>query len=261
MMLRPTSSSIRQATNLLRVFSRPNKVNSHAYITYAFSRPYYIGARTYQGPPIRRVHTSPSPRRISTTSPGGNYQSENRYIVQSTNPGEPTINAIFEKNTGTWQYIVADPTTSRAVIIDPVLDYDRTTQTISTQSADELLALIKECGYNIVMILETHVHADHLTAARYLQQQLAHGQPRVAPICIGRRIEYVQDLFGKRYRIPEREYRDVFGRLFDDDEVFGIGELNAMAIHLPGHTPDHLGYKIGGTTRPDPLTPPYIHPC
>jgi glyoxylase-like metal-dependent hydrolase (beta-lactamase superfamily II) len=161
-------------------------------------------------------------------------------------PGEPTIHNVFESETGTWQYVVADPTTSAAVIIDPVLDYDPATQVITTDSADVLLSLVKEKGYKVERILETHAHADHLTAASYLQKRLAEEQGHRPPIGIGKRIGQVQKLFGQRYGIPEQEYERVFDKLFEDDETFKIGNLTAKAIHLPGHTPDHLGYRIGG---------------
>lgn len=101
------------------------------------------------------------------------------------------------------------------------------------------------------MILETHIHADHITAASYLQGQLAQFQGGFQPaIGIGKRIEQVQNLFGARYGVPEAEYRGIFGRYFDDDEGFKIGELDASVLHLPGHTPDHVGYRIGGKQLP-----------
>ncbi|KAL4908879.1 hypothetical protein BDW74DRAFT_165600 [Aspergillus multicolor] len=160
---------------------------------------------------------------------------------------EPIINSIYEPKTGTWQYIVADPSTKAAVIIDPVLDYDPATQEISTHTADELLSLIEREGYAVSMILETHAHADHLTAASYLQARLARmqGQEQRPPIGIGAHINKVQELFGQRYGIPEEEYTGVFERLFADNEVFNIGSLSGTAIHVPGHTPDHMGYMIG----------------
>ncbi|KIM99187.1 hypothetical protein OIDMADRAFT_43191 [Oidiodendron maius Zn] len=158
---------------------------------------------------------------------------------------EPIIHDLFEHRTGTWQYVVADPSTLVAVIIDPVLDYDPATQVVTTQTADSLISLIREEGYKVDRILETHVHADHLTAASYLQNRLALEQGYRPPIGIGKRIEQVQKLFGQKYGIPAKEYENTFGKLFDDDEVFNIGNLRSIAIHLPGHTPDHLGYKIG----------------
>lgn len=161
--------------------------------------------------------------------------------------GQPNIHHLFEPKTGTFQYIVVDPSTLAAAIIDPVLDYDPATQEITTRTADSLLSLIKEKGYKVDKILETHAHADHLTASAYLQSRLAQEQGhKRPPICIGKRIGQVQKRFGERYEVPAQEYEGVFDKLFDDDEKFNIGELEAMAIHLPGHTPDHLGYKIGG---------------
>ena len=165
---------------------------------------------------------------------------------------EPTIHPVFEHVTGTWQYIVSDPSTQSAAIIDPVLDYNPVTQAITTDSANALLSLVKEKGYKIERILETHAHADHLTAASYLQKQLFQTQGYKPPIGIGKRIEQVQTLFGQRYGIQSEEYKTVFDQLFEDDESFQIGGLTAKAIHLPGHTPDHLGYQIGGTN-------PYFH--
>jgi glyoxylase-like metal-dependent hydrolase (beta-lactamase superfamily II) len=171
------------------------------------------------------------------------------YGTEAIAAEEPIIHDLFESRTGTWQYVVADPSTSTAVIIDPVLDYDPATQVVTTQSADSLISFVREKGYKVDWILETHAHADHLTAASYLQNRLAQEQGSRPPIGIGKRIKQVQKLFGQRYGIPAEEYEGAFGKLFDDDETFNIGNLRATAIHLPGHTPDHLGYIIGGKTR------------
>ncbi|KAF4779072.1 metallo-beta-lactamase superfamily protein [Colletotrichum scovillei] len=167
------------------------------------------------------------------------------YSTAPVDVTQPVIHDVFESNTGTWQYVVADPATKAAVIIDPVLDYDRTTQIITTSSADELLRLVKEKSYRVLRILETHAHADHLTAASYLQKRIAEEHGNKPQIGIGRRIGQVQDLFGQRYDVSSQERHGVFDKLFEDDESFSIGHLSATAIHLPGHTPDHLGYKIG----------------
>ncbi|KAI9374436.1 beta-lactamase-like protein [Aspergillus egyptiacus] len=161
-------------------------------------------------------------------------------------PPDPTIHPLFEPETGTWQYIVADPSTLTAVVIDPVLDYDPATQTVTTSTADSILAIIKDKGYLVSHILETHVHADHLTAASYLADRLSQRQQGSRPpIGIGKRIAQVQRLFGHRFGIPAEEYEGAFDRLWDDDEMFEIGMLTAVVMHLPGHTPDHLGYRIG----------------
>lgn len=155
---------------------------------------------------------------------------------------------------------MADPATSKAVIIDPVLDYDPCTQAITTTSADALLALVKEKGYTIECILETHAHADHLTSSSYLQKQLTQAQGFKPPIGIGKRIEQVQKLFAQRYGLTQDEWLGVFDRLFDDDETFTVGELTVKAIHLPGHTPDHLGYRIGGKLLVPTPQPRLIEP-
>ncbi len=193
----------------------------------------------------RRLPSSFSPKH---SPPLNNVAKTRSYATsQPTSSPKPAIHPVFEPRTGTFQYLVADPSTNKAVIIDPVLDYDKCSQTITTTSADALLSLVREKGYAIVRILETHAHADHLTASFYLQRRLAEQQEGVkVPVCIGKRIGKVQSLFGERYGIDAEEYEGVFDRLLDDDEEFEIGGLKAKAIHLPGHTPDHMGYRIGG---------------
>lgn len=158
-----------------------------------------------------------------------------------------TVESIHERNTGTWQYIVVDPRSLHALIIDPVLDYDAATNTISTNTADGLKSLIEAKGYSIVRILETHAHADHLTAAAYLQSILGRDQGFKPPVCIGKRIREVQRVFGRRYEVPEDDLDSAFDHLLDDDEEFQIGQLRAKVVHLPGHTPDHVGYLIEGS--------------
>lgn len=165
---------------------------------------------------------------------------------RSTTLGQPAIHEIFESKTGTWQYLVADPSTLDAVIIDPVLDFDPATGAITTTSADMILQLISQNGYKVGMILETHIHADHITAASYLQNYLTNQQNHRPVLGIGKRIKELQELFGRRYKVLAEEYDSAFDKHFDDDETFQVGGLNAQAIHLPGHTPDHIGYRIGG---------------
>ncbi|KAL8310976.1 hypothetical protein RB597_001805 [Gaeumannomyces tritici] len=165
---------------------------------------------------------------------------------------EPIIHSVFEPQTSTWQYIVADPTTKAAVIIDPVLDYDLARNAVSTTTADGLLATAEEQGYTVEWLLETHAHADHLTAAAYLQHRLEAMGNKKAGICIGKRIVGVQERFAKRYGIEGPEYRAAFDRLLEDDEVLRVGRLEVKVMHLPGHTPDHLGYLVGCTYEPRP---------
>jgi glyoxylase-like metal-dependent hydrolase (beta-lactamase superfamily II) len=166
--------------------------------------------------------------------------------VHEATKGQPVIHSSFERATSTWQYVVADPTTSAAVIIDSVLDFNSTTLQLSTSSADALLALVDEHRYRVEMILETHAHADHVTAAAYLQKRLAQTQGLTPKIGIGRRIQQVQKFFGDRYQISPSEYEHAFDHLFEDNERFQLGALQVEVLHLPGHTPDHVGYLIGG---------------
>lgn len=158
---------------------------------------------------------------------------------------EPIIHPIFEQQTSTWQYIVVCPRTLQAAIIDPVLDYDQTQMSISTTSADALLGFATSHNYTITRLLETHAHADHLTAAYYIQQKLKAENQAQVPVCTGYRIRHVQDTFARRYGIPKEELDNAFDHLFQDDETFQIGDITGKVLHLPGHTPDHSGYIIG----------------
>ena len=160
---------------------------------------------------------------------------------------EPKIHSLYEAVTGTWQYVVADEEAKDAVIIDSVLDYDKNTGNVSTGSANRILSLVATQGYKISKILETHAHADHLTASRYLQSVLATRQadsPR-PQVCIGQRIRQVQVTMSKIYGVPQSELTNAFDHTFSDDELFNIGSMEAKVVHLPGHTPDHVGYVIG----------------
>ncbi|KAG9241362.1 metallo-beta-lactamase superfamily protein [Calycina marina] len=158
---------------------------------------------------------------------------------------KPNIYPCFEAVTATWQYVVADPKSRDAVVIDSVLDFNPASNHISTKTADSLLLFILKNNLTITRILETHAHADHLTAANYLQQQLIdQGKPR-PDVCIGARITEVQSTFASKYGIETSELANVFDKLFQDNEEFTIGNLKAKVLHLPGHTPDHVGYLIG----------------
>ncbi|KAE8548921.1 hypothetical protein EYB25_009304 [Talaromyces marneffei] len=233
-----------------------DKVASPRLVAFSFTRNYSVANLTCQQSPTRALNLhktkfSRQPFQDSCTRPKvtttrNTVQMQQPYSTQPSKVGgEPIIHDIFESNTGTWQYIVADPSTLKAIIIDPVLDYDASTQTINTHSADALISLTKKNNYMVDMILETHVHADHITAASYLQNRLAKDQGLKPRIGIGKRIGQVQERFAQRYGVPPEEYQDVYDILFYDDEIFKIGDLSVKAIHLPGHTPDHLGYKIG----------------
>jgi glyoxylase-like metal-dependent hydrolase (beta-lactamase superfamily II) len=142
----------------------------------------------------------------------------------------PIIHTLFESMSGTWQYVVACPTTSQAVVIDPVLNFNAATNELSTKSINEILALVKEKGYRMTHLLETHVHADHLTASHCLQQQLGDTVDKRPKACISKRIKDAQAQFDG---IPAAGLVKVFDHLFEDGENFSIGGPKAEVLHLP----------------------------
>lgn len=153
----------------------------------------------------------------------------------------PQVEAFFDPATFTWSYVVSDPATKRCAIIDSVLDYDAAAGRTSTASADRLIAHVREQGLVVDWLLETHVHADHLSAAPYLRQALG-GQ-----LGIGALITRVQDTFGKLFNAGGDFATDgrQFDRLFEDGDCFAIGSLEARVLHTPGHTPACVTYVIG----------------
>jgi glyoxylase-like metal-dependent hydrolase (beta-lactamase superfamily II) len=155
--------------------------------------------------------------------------------------GRPVIRAFFDADTFTVTYVVHDPQTSDAAVIDSVLDYDPASGRTSTASADAVLAYIAEARLTVQWLLETHAHADHLTAAPYLQQK-AGGR-----IAIGEHIVTVQETFGGLFHVDAAFRRDGadFDRLFADGEQFRIGSLDVTVLHVPGHTPACIAYVIG----------------
>ena len=162
-----------------------------------------------------------------------------------TSETTPTVHASYEPVTGTWSYIVINPSSKTGAIIDSVLDFDPNTTTISTKSADKLLEIVSSNGYTITHILETHAHADHVTGSRYLQVKLS-AEDKKPLIGIGKRIKAVQQTFAARYGVPASELENAFDVLFDDDETVDIGGMQMTVLHLPGHTPDHVGYVVDG---------------
>ncbi|SDH49533.1 Glyoxylase, beta-lactamase superfamily II [Pseudomonas benzenivorans] len=151
------------------------------------------------------------------------------------------VEAFFDSATYTYSYVVSDPATRRCAIVDSVLDYDPAAGRTSHESADRLIAHVREQGLTVDWLLETHVHADHLSAAPYLKRELG-GQ-----LAIGENITLVQDSFGKLFNAGSEFATDgrQFDRLFKDGERFPIGSLEARAIHTPGHTPACMTYVIG----------------
>ncbi|WP_199554483.1 MBL fold metallo-hydrolase [Sandaracinobacteroides hominis] len=147
------------------------------------------------------------------------------------------IRAFFDEPTNTVSYLVSDPSMQAAAIIDPVLDFDQPSGRISTRSADALLAAVAEGGLRLEWILETHAHADHLSAAGYLKAKSG------AKLGIGARIGEVQAIFRPRFGIEGGT--DGFDHLFADGERFHLGALEVEVLATPGHTPACVSYRIG----------------
>ena len=151
------------------------------------------------------------------------------------------VKAFFDEPTFTASYVVSDPETKKAAIIDSVLDFDQPSGQTSTASADAIIDYVRGEGLTVEWVLETHVHADHLSAAPYLQEKLG------GRIAIGGAIRTVQNVFGKIFNEGTRFARDgsQFDRLFEDGDTFRIGGIPAVVLHVPGHTPADLAYVIG----------------
>jgi glyoxylase-like metal-dependent hydrolase (beta-lactamase superfamily II) len=153
------------------------------------------------------------------------------------------IEMFFDQDTSTFSYVVADVNSKRAVIIDPVLNYDGAAGAVSTTGADKILAYIAAQQLGIDWILETHAHADHLSAAHYLKQKTG------APVAIGEGIKQVQHTFKGIFNLADDELLasgDYFDKLFADNERFTIGQLQAQVLNTPGHTNDSVSYLIAG---------------
>ena len=153
----------------------------------------------------------------------------------------PDVHSFYHQETGTWSYVVADAATLRAAIVDPVLDYDAKSGHTSTASAELLIKTVTENKYQLTWILETHAHADHISAAPFIKKVLG------GRIAIGRGITQVQKTFKPIFGLAEEFAIDgsQFDYLFDTDETFVIGELQTRVIATPGHTNDSVSYLIG----------------
>ena len=154
---------------------------------------------------------------------------------------KPAVHAFFDEATNTVSYVVADETTKSCAIVDSVLDYDPASGRTRKDSADAIIAHIREHGLTVEWILETHVHADHLSAAPYLKQHLG------GKLAIGSNIRVVQDIFGKIFNAGTEFQRDgsQFDILFEEGDTFTVGEIEAHVLHTPGHTPACMTYVIG----------------
>jgi len=154
---------------------------------------------------------------------------------------KPVVTHFFDEPTNTYSYVVQDPNSSHCAIVDSVLDFDYAAGRTSTESAERILKFIKDNHLTVDWILETHVHADHLSAAPFLKEHTG------AQLGIGEHIKTVQETFGKAFNEGTEFQRDgsQFDHLFADGDTFSIGELQAQVLHTPGHTPACLTYVIG----------------
>ncbi len=164
--------------------------------------------------------------------------------VRRTQRGEvhaPIVTTFFDERTFTATHVVHDPVTKAAAVIDSVMDFDQAAGRTSFETADRVVDHIVSEGLILEWLLETHAHADHLSAAPYIQQRLG-GQ-----IAIGEQIRVVQQTFGKIFNEGTEFARDgsQFDRLFRDGDRFDLGTIPAIALHVPGHTPADMAYVIG----------------
>jgi glyoxylase-like metal-dependent hydrolase (beta-lactamase superfamily II) len=154
--------------------------------------------------------------------------------------GEPIIRAFFDEPTNTVSYLVADPATKEAAVIDPVLDYDHNSGEVDTRSVEAILKAAKDAGYTIGWTLETHAHADHLSGSPYIKAKTG------AKIGIGEHIKEVQRIFRPVFNATDlKTDGSDFDHLFADGERFRIGAIEAEVLYTPGHTPADITYKIG----------------
>lgn len=152
----------------------------------------------------------------------------------------PQIDAFFDEATNTISYLISDPATGMAAVIDPVLDYDHASGTADTRSVEHILGFAKQRGLNIAWALETHAHADHLSGAPFFKAQTG------AQIGIGEHIKQVQTIFRPVFNATDlKTDGSDFDHLFTDGEHFAIGGLDVEVLYTPGHTPADISYRIG----------------
>jgi len=154
---------------------------------------------------------------------------------------KPIIESFFDVTTNTYSYVVSDPATKQCAIIDSVLDFDSVSATTGTKQADRIITYVQQHHLNVQWILETHVHADHLSAAQYIKQHLG------GCVAMSEKISLVQRTFGPIYHFDGEYFtaHPSFDYLFAEGEQFKIGQLDAYNIATPGHTPACLSYVVG----------------
>ncbi|MBO0903393.1 MBL fold metallo-hydrolase [Jiella sonneratiae] len=154
---------------------------------------------------------------------------------------KPQVKGFFDPATNTISYVVKDPASNACAIVDSVMDIDYAAGRISYGHADEIIAYVEANGLTVAWLIETHVHADHLSAAPYIQERLG------GRIGIGKNITIVQETFGKVFNEGTEFQRDgsQFDRLFEDGDTYEVGEMSCLAIHTPGHTPACMTHVMG----------------
>lgn len=165
------------------------------------------------------------------------------------------IHHFFDQDTATFTYVVSDPKTSKCAVIDSVLDYDMNAGKTTTVSADKVIAYVKEQGFSVEWILETHAHADHLTASHYLREKLG------GKIAIGEHIKEVLKFWVPLFNTAHDTSLDgsQFDHLFKDGETFAIGSIEVKVMHTPGHTPACVTYLMGDAAFVgDTIFMPYV---
>ena len=154
---------------------------------------------------------------------------------------KPEVTAFFDPATNTISYVVKDPGSNACAVVDSVMDFDYAAGRISTEHADEIVAFVQKSGLSVDWLIETHVHADHLSAAPYIHEKVG------GKLGIGRNITVVQETFGKVFNEGTEFQRDgsQFDRLFEDGDTYKVGEMDCFAIHTPGHTPACMVHVMG----------------
>lgn len=161
-------------------------------------------------------------------------------LSSSTGAGSPDVAGFFDPRTFSIQYVVSDPTTGKCAIIDPVYDFDEKSGATASHHADELLAYVKEKGFEVEWVLDTHPHADHFSAAQYLSEKTG------APTAIGEKVVEVQKLWKEIYHWPDFPADgSQWDRLFAEGDTFAIGELEVRVMFSPGHTLASITYVVG----------------
>lgn len=161
--------------------------------------------------------------------------------MSSTDPLKPEVAVFFDKDTNTFSYVVKDPTSQACAIVDSVLDFDYASGSVSYRGADAIIEYVEKHDLKVEWLIETHVHADHLSAAPYIQNRLG------GKLGIGEHIVTVQEAFGVIFNEGTEFARDgsQFDHLFADGETYNIGALSGRALHTPGHTPACMTHVIG----------------